>query len=528
VTPDSTQGKRMKVATATKQVLLADPGESSRTFLASLLREKGFAVVEASDGNKALAEALLRKPDILLVDLDLPVLGPERLIQILRTNPNTKSIPIFFLSESEKSIPGFRAGTDDFIRRPYHGEEVILRIQRALLRGVDEDPFTGDSEISGSLSQIFLPDLWQMLSMNLKSGVIQVEGEGMIGSIYIEKGEIVSAVTQNISGEKALYRLISMKEGKFRFVPGTVEVRRTIHATGQQAIMEGLRHFDEILHLSAELPSPNDSVLLLQSAQELSGGVGVVREILLLAEFCSRVEDIVNHCSYPDLVVYETLLDLKKRGALRIGPFEKLPPKSEFLPSDDLARLRTRMEEMGSFSESHVGRVVFFLPDPSLFEGVVLALGQFREFEVDTTFFSLRRKEGVQIGMFGTLRIGGGASLRMYAFPYIRSTSPLWYALAPRPIGIIAFLKDEVSSSLEGLLAVSDYTRGASARVVLAVMGKTFTNFGLGEHTFGLFQKRVEALGCNLKVQEMERLSPSEIRDSLAHVVRLAIGDLRN
>jgi hypothetical protein len=87
-------------------------------------------------------------------------------------------------------------------------------------------------------------------------------------------------------------------------------------------------------------------------------------------------------------------------------------------------------------------------------------------------------------------------------------------------VGIIAFLKDEVSSSLEGLLAVSDYTRGADARVVLAVMGKTFTNFGLGEHTLRLFQNRVEKLGCILKVQEMEQLSPAEIRDALARVVR--------
>jgi hypothetical protein len=96
----------------------------------------------------------------------------------------------------------------------------------------------------------------------------------------------------------------------------------------------------------------------------------------------------------------------------------------------------------------------------------------------------------------------------------------VWYAIAPRPAGIIAFLKDEVSSSLEGLLAVSDYTRGAEARVVLAVMGKTFTNFGLGENTLKLFQNRVEKLGCSLKVQEMERLSPEEIRDALARVVK--------
>jgi hypothetical protein len=77
-----------------------------------------------------------------------------------------------------------------------------------------------------------------------------------------------------------------------------------------------------------------------------------------------------------------------------------------------------------------------------------------------------------------------------------------------------------VSSSLEGLLAVSDYTRGADVRVVLAVMGKTFTNFGLGENTLRLFQNRLEKLGCILKVKEMEQLSPGEIRDALGRVVR--------
>lgn len=510
----------MTVTQATKQVLLADPQEKSRQSLSAMLREKGFDVIEAGDGSRTLAETLLRRPDILVVDLSLPVLGAERLVQILRANPNTKSIPIVFLSDAETSVPGFRAGTDEFIRKPYNAEEVVLRIRRALFRDGPADLFSGDSEISGSLSQVFLPDLWQMLSMNAKSGVIQVEGEGMAGAIYIDRGEIVSAATRNARGEKALYRLIAVKEGKFRFVPGHVEVRRTIRASSQQAIMEGLRHFDEIRHLSGELPLPDDSVALVRNAGDISGGVGPVREVLLLAEFCNRVEDIVNNCGYPDLVVYETLLDLKKRGVLRIGSFEAVPAKREFLPPDDLARLRTKMEESGTFSESNVGRIVLFLPDPDLLEGVVRSLGKFREFEADTTFFSLRRKEGAPIGMFGRLRVGEGSSVLLYAFPYIRSISPLWYALAPRPLGIIAFLKDEVSSSLEALLAVSDYTRGAEARVVLAVMGKTFTNFGLGENTFRLFQNRVETLGCSLKVHEMERLSPEEIREALGRVVR--------
>lgn len=249
----------------------------------------------------------------------------------------------------------------------------------------------------------------------------------------------------------------------------------------------------------------------------------MIREVVLLAEFCNTVKDLVNNCSYPDLVVYETLIQLKNRGVLRIGDFETPRAKSEFLPPEDLARLRTRIEENGDLAESGEGRIVFFLPDAGLLEGIVLALGQLREFELETAFISLRREGASPIGMFGKLRIGEGSRLLLYTFPYLRSTSPLWYALAPRPLGVVAFLKDEVSSSLEGLMAVSDYTKGSDARAVLAVMGKSFTNFGLGENTITLFQNRLEILGCSLKVQRLEHLSSEEIRDALAQVVRQSL-----
>ncbi len=510
----------MPATVATKKILIADPSEKSRLALGHFLREKGMEVIEVVDGSKALAEALLHRPDILVLDLSIAVLAPERLIQILRTNPNTKSIPVFFLSDKEKSVSGFRPGLDEFIRKPFHEEEILLRLQRSLFHDSLSELFSGDSEISGNLSQVFLPDLWQMLSLNQKSGIIQVEGEKSSGSIYIEKGEIVSAVSQNISGEKALFRMLPMKEGKFRFIPGKVGVRRTIHAPSQHVVMEGMRHYDELVKLGGNQPALNDSVVIGKDARSVAGAGGTTREILMLAEFCNRVEDIVNNCGSPDLLVYQTLLQLKNRGILRIGAFEALPVKSEFLPPEDLARLRSRMEERSVFAGGAMARIALFLPDSSLLEGIVMALGQFREFEVDNAFFALRRKEGFPIGMFGRIRVGEGNFLLLYAFPYLRSSSPIWYSLAPRPAGIIAFLKDEVSSSLEGLLAVSDYTRGADARVVLAVMGKTFTNFGLGENTLRLFQNRVEKLGCILKVKEMEQLSPGEIRDALGSVVR--------
>jgi CheY-like chemotaxis protein len=509
----------MATTPGTKRVLIADPSDKSRQALATYLREKGLEIIETTDGSKALAETLLRRPDILLLDLSVPILAPERLVQILRSNPNTRSMPVFFLSDREQSVSGFRQGVDEFIRKPFHEEEILLRIQRALYQDPLSEALTGDSEISGSLSQIFLPDLWQMLAMNRKNGILQVDAEHISGSVYIERGEIISAVTRNITGEKALFRLIPLKEGKFRFLPGKVGVRRTIFTPGQQAILEGMRHDDELRRLGDTLPRPTDAVAVVPEAREIAAA-GVIREILLLSEFCATVEEIVDNCGFPDLVVYEALVALQSRGVLRFGNFDARPRKSEFLPSEDLARLRTRLEDHASGAGEASGQIVFFLPDPSLIEGLLMAFGKFRDFELDNVFFSLRRKEGIPAGMFGRLRVGEKCSIRLYAFPYLRVLSPLWYTLAPSPLGIVVFLKDEMSGSLESLMSVSDYTRGVSARVVLAIMGNSFGDFGIGENTLRLFRNRVERLGCTLKVRAMEQVTAEEIRDSLAAVIR--------
>jgi CheY-like chemotaxis protein len=504
----------------TKRVLIADPSDLSRQALATYLREKGLEIIEAGDGSKALAETLLRKPDILLLDLSVPILPADRLLQILRSNPNTRSIPVFFLSDREQSVSGFRQGVDEFIRKPFHEEEILLRIQRALYQDPLSEALIGDSEISGNLSQIFLPDLWQMLAMNRKNGILQVEADNISGSVYIERGEIISAVTRNITGEKALFRLIPLKEGKFRFLPGKVGVRRTIFTPSQQAILEGMRHDDELRRLGDTLPHAGDAVAVVPDTRGIAAAGGVIREILLLAEFCATVEEIVDNCGFPDLVVYETLISLQTRGFLKFGSFDARPRKSDFLPSEDLVRLRSRLEELGSGAGEASGQIVFFLPDPSLLEGLLMALGKLRDFEVDNVFFSLRRKEGIPAGMFGRIRVGEKCSIRLYVFPYLRVLSPLWYTLAPSPLGIVVFLKDEMSGSLETLMAISDYTRGVSVRVVLAVMGNAFADFGLGENTLRLFRNRVERLGCALKVRAMEQVSAEEIRDSLAAVIR--------
>jgi hypothetical protein len=90
-------------------------------------------------------------------------------------------------------------------------------------------------------------------------------------------------------------------------------------------------------------------------------------------------------------------------------------------------------------------------------------------------------------------------------------------------MGIIVVLMDGLTGSLENLMSVSEFTRGTSTRVLMALTGKGYSEVGLGENTLRLFRNRVERLGASLKVREMEHVSSEEIRDSLVEVIRQSL-----
>ena len=502
-----------------KRVIVADPDDVRRQELAFFLREKELEVVEAPDGSRALAETLHQKPDILLLDLAVSVLSYERLIQILQSNPNTRETPIFFLSDQERSITGFRPGVDQFIRRPFQEEELLQRIQRLLCEDPFSEEFAGDSEINGSLSQLNIPDLWQMLSMNRKSGVLQVEGESASGSIYIERGEIVSASTQNLVGEKALFRMVSLKEGKFRFLPGKVLVRRTVFTPNQRVILEGMQHDDELKRIGDDIPSPQDTVEVVDCAKDALPNDSVAREVLVLSSFCSNVGEIVDNCHFPDLEVYRALLSLKEKGILRIGRPDDPVLKEELFSPEDLQLILTRLMEKNRAEEEGVRRLVFFIPEPEMIEDFARSLGKYGYFEADKAFFSLRGKEGFPVGVFGRLNLPGSEPILLNVFPYQRFLSPLWYSLAPDPVGIVVLIKDSVGWSLENLMAVFEFAKGTSAVAMLAVTDKAFSGFSFWKNTLRLFRSRLERIDCMLEVREMEEITPAFIRECLLSVL---------
>ena len=125
----------MTTKPARPRVLLVDDYPDAREMYSEYLQFSGFDVVEAANGIEALASALERTPDIILMDLSLPVMDGWEATRRLRADDRTASIPVVALtghalagiSEGAK-----RAGCDAFVTKPCLPEDLVKEIRKVL------------------------------------------------------------------------------------------------------------------------------------------------------------------------------------------------------------------------------------------------------------------------------------------------------------------------------------------------------------------------------------------------------------
>jgi hypothetical protein len=109
--------------------------------------------------------------------------------------------------------------------------------------------------LQGSLSELSLPDVIQMVSVSGKTGVFEVNRSGEVGKIYLSDGQIVDALVGALRGDNAVYEMAIWSEGEFSFVPGEQTDNVTIHLSNANLMMEAARRLDEWRVLSRKIPS---------------------------------------------------------------------------------------------------------------------------------------------------------------------------------------------------------------------------------------------------------------------------------
>ena len=118
-------------------ILAADDDPDIRELVAFRLERSGYTVLQAADGEEALALALEHKPDLAVLDVMMPKMDGFEVVRRLRAEEPTKRMPIIMLTARAQDSDveeGFESGADDYLRKPFSPQELRARVQAILGR----------------------------------------------------------------------------------------------------------------------------------------------------------------------------------------------------------------------------------------------------------------------------------------------------------------------------------------------------------------------------------------------------------
>ena len=126
----------------TRPILIIEDEKDIVDLIGYHVKQAGFSVVEALDGASGLERARKDRPALIILDLMLPGMDGKDICRALKSDPQTRSIPVLMLtakSEEMDRVVGFELGADDYVTKPFSPRELVLRI-RAILRRQEVPP----------------------------------------------------------------------------------------------------------------------------------------------------------------------------------------------------------------------------------------------------------------------------------------------------------------------------------------------------------------------------------------------------
>lgn len=418
-----------------RRVLLVDSDVDSLGALAEALRTRGLGVQVASEPFDAVEAAFQSRPDVILVAAHLDV-GNE-FTDAIRAVPELCDTPVLRLVDgADAPVSGEYARRSDLDR-------IISRVSSASPR---ETRPTLPQEIRGTLEQMSLLDLLQLLAMNKRSGVLSVLTTGGAGEVRLVDGEIVDAMLRRLEGEKALFRLLGERDGSFAFLPapprpeGAVEPPRRITSSTSMLLIESMRQLDELAKRRSEL-APNDEVLLVDEAKadEVVLG-GVASEIVKVLEHPHDIDEVLDEVAAPDLTVLAELEVLVRRGWVRrIARAELTTP---FAPPEQVAMLRAVLTRLARpwYAPPRLVVATSAKRLPSLAHAIRRITDSIVPTETPPRIALPR--------WLGTLRLGDGVELAIVGLPTEESLSPTWSLSLPGAVAVVR-LDDAGGAALE-------------------------------------------------------------------------------
>ena len=424
-------------------ILLAIPDRRAIKDLGNALHARGYNVKAALDGSKALEKAILTGPRLILFDEKCPLIPPQKFIQILRSNPRTEDIPIVVMAEDERADAMALGYREALIQKPFNTDELLSLVSATLRKMVAARQVRAeDRQAEGSLEQISLFDLLQIFQMNQKTGRLDVEGAHGSATIYVHQGRVVHASLGRHKGEKALFRALGWRTGKFAFFPEAVTEDVNIRRPTDMLLLEAARQSDELDELRRQLP--DDSVRLALTAdvrRKFEGLHPVTRQILELSEFYDTVGALVDHSRVTDYEACSAIRTLLEKGVLKVVGRQDRQQQKPLLGYERLYELKVLVAQSMPVPERVArGRIVVVCRGKELRRILLGELRQLPGLELEREFEALEQG----LGKFATLVLTENLVLDLVLLPEDNDFRPLWPVLGVHSLGaVVVFGRQE-------------------------------------------------------------------------------------
>jgi putative nucleotidyltransferase with HDIG domain len=233
---------RAKLLADRRRALIVDPDAEETTVLELRLAEHGYEVTIARTSSEAENE-LSSEFDVVISEVELKPQDGFSLLQKIRSNG--VEIPFIFLTAKDDSDVvqrGFELGADDVITKPASPDVVALKVNRVLDGARRKKRPAG---VSGSLKEMGLPDVVQILYHGRKSGKLAITAGGKRGEIHFSEGQIFDATFGSVLRDDAFYEMLSLADGEFELDPNFRPTERKIELSPESLLLEGMRRLDE-------------------------------------------------------------------------------------------------------------------------------------------------------------------------------------------------------------------------------------------------------------------------------------------
>jgi CheY-like chemotaxis protein len=235
------------------RILVVDDERFFIALVHRMLIRYGYDVETASSALEGLDRARTRRPDLIISDIMMPKVDGFTFLKQVRSDPKLAMIPFLFLTaiDDRKTarIKGFRLGADDFLPKEDVTEELLVRVEAILSRQQVRRQSDTDSAMSGSLAEIGVAAVLQMMAMEEKTGLVAFEGAPGTAQVWVVDGTPMAAVLPDLGleGEEAVYAALNWESGSFSFSSSLPACRRNIRSSMQLLLLEGARLIDEAM-----------------------------------------------------------------------------------------------------------------------------------------------------------------------------------------------------------------------------------------------------------------------------------------